>query len=199
VLSRRPTRDADQTERTRSALLEATRKLIADGGAFAGLSVGDIASAAGVSRPTFYAYFRDKRDLVLALGAEMERDMRAAADPWLRGGQGVLRETLDAVLDGFRRHQSAVLAIVEAATYDEEVAAFWRSFHEYFIESGAKRAQRADPAMSDEDARAIAFTLVWMTERSLTEHLSAPRVSDPALLDANERLWRSVVGPDDDR
>jgi hypothetical protein len=38
-----------------------------------------------------------------------------------------------------------------------------------------------------------------MTERSLTEHLSAPRVSDAALLDANERLWRSVVGPDDDR
>lgn len=88
-------------------------------------------------------------------------------------------------------------AIVEAATYDPEVAVFWRSFHDWFIEAGAQRAQAADEAMSDEDALAAAHALVWMTERSFTEHLAAPRVSDEALIAAVERLWQSVVGPDD--
>lgn len=196
VLSRRPAREADKVEMTRKALLDSARALIDEGASVAGLSVSEIATQAGVTRPTFYAYFRDKRDLVLALAGEMERDLRAAADPWLRGGEGLLRETLQAVLDGFRRHRAAVAAITEAATYDPEVAAFWRAFHDHFIETGAARALRADAALDHEAATAAAYALVWMTERSLTEHLVMQRVSDDALLDAIERLWVSVVGAD---
>lgn len=196
VISRRPPQESSAAQRTRTALLDATRELIDDRGAFAALSVGDIASTAGVSRPTFYAYFRDKRDVVLALGSEMERDLRMAADPWLRGGTGVLRETLQSVLAGFRHHHTAVAAIVEAATYDDEVAAFWRAFHQWFVESGTQRALAADPTLSSERATAAAYALVWMTERSFTEHLVAPQVSDDSLIFAVERLWQSVVGED---
>lgn len=196
VISRRPAREPIRAGQTRAAILDATRRLIHARGAFAGLSIAEISTEAGVSRPTFYAYFRDKRDLVLALGADMERDLRGVADPWLRGGDGVLHDTLVAVLEGFRRHASAVAALVEAATYDEDVAAFWRAFHEWFVESGAERAKRATPGLSDEDATAAAFALVWMTERSFTEHLVAPRVTDGALIGAVERLWQSVVGDD---
>lgn len=194
VISRRPTRDSATVEQTRRALLDATTRLIEEHGAFAALSVADISGAAGVSRPTFYAYFRDKRDLVLALADEMQHDIREVADPWLRGGEGMLRATLEAVLDGFRRHRAAVGAIVEAATYDEEVAAFWRAFHQWFVESGTARAAAANPVLDAEAAAASAFALVWMTERSFTEHLVAPQVSDDALITAIEGLWQSVVG-----
>lgn len=196
TISRRPPQDQSSAARTRAALLDASRELIDDRGAFASLSVAEIAATAGVSRPTFYAYFRDKRDVVLALGHEMQDDLRRVADPWLRGGTGVLRETLEAVLAGFRDHHAAVAAIVEAATYDPEVAAFWRAFHQWFVESGTRRALAANPNKTPEEATAAAYALVWMTERSFTEHLVAPQVSDASLISAIEHLWQSVVGND---
>lgn len=40
---------------------------------------------------------------------------------------------------------------------------------------------------------AVAYSLVWMTERCFTEHLSAPRLDTDVLLYALERLWHTVV------
>ncbi|WP_354700473.1 HTH-type transcriptional regulator EthR [Paraconexibacter sp. AEG42_29] len=193
VLSRRSALPEEQRGRTREAILAATRDLLADGRAFAELSVGEISIGAGVSRPTFYAYFQDKRDLVLSLGSELEADVRAVAGPWLRDEDDDLRATLDAVLHSFRTHGATLGAIVEAATYDPEVATFWRDFHEWFLVNAAERARRADPALAAADAEALAYSLVWMTERCLTEHLSAQRVEEEPLLNAIERLWRSAI------
>lgn len=196
VLSRRSSLLLDaQRGRTRQAILDATRGLLADGRAFAELSVGEISIGAGVSRPTFYAYFQDKRALVLSLGTELEADVRAAAGPWLRDEDDDLRATLEGVLSSFRAHRATVGAIVEAATYDPEVAAFWRDFHEWFMVNAADRAIRADPRLPSANAEALAYSLVWMTERCLTEHLSAPHVQERQLLDAIERLWRSIIPP----
>lgn len=193
VLSRRSTLPNDQRGRTRASILDATRALLLDGRAFAELSVGDIAARAGVSRPTFYAYFEDKRALVLSLGGELEETVRGVAGPWLRTEDDDLRATLAGVLAGFREHRATLRAIVEAATYDLEVAVFWRDFHEWFLVNAAERAMRADPDLRPADADALAYSLVWMTERCLTEHLSAPRVEEQPLLQAIERLWRSVM------
>lgn len=193
VLSRRSTLGEDQRGRTREALLAATRRLLHGGQAFADLSVGEISIGAGVSRPTFYAYFQDKRALILSLGSELEGDVRAAAGPWLRNEDDDLRDTLEGVLASFRAHQATLGAIVEAATYDPEVAAFWRDFHSWFMVNAAERAMRADPRLPKANAEALAYSLVWMTERCLTEHLSAPHVLEQPLLDAIERLWRSII------
>lgn len=193
VLSRRSTLPANQRGRTRQVILEATRELLLEGSAFADLSVGDISARAGVSRPTFYRYFQDKLELVLELGRALEVDVRAAAGPWLKNEDDDLRTTLEAVLGSFRAHRASLGAIIEAATYDPDVARFWREFHEWFLVNAAQRAMKADPALTTADADALAYSLVWMTERCLTEHLSAPRVQERPLLDAIERLWRSVV------
>lgn len=195
VLSRRSTLSADKRGRTRQAILDATRTLLADGQAISRLSVGDIAQGSGVSRPTFYAYFQDKRALVLALGDELQDGVRDAAGPWLRTETDDLRSTLEQVLAQFGVHRAALGAIVEAASYDDDVATFWRDFHEWFLVNAAERAMRADDDLSAEAAEAAAYSLVWMTERCFTEHLAAPRVDEVQLLDAVERLWRSVVPP----
>ncbi|MDO9409275.1 TetR/AcrR family transcriptional regulator [Patulibacter sp.] len=196
VLSRRSSGPDDQRGRTRAKILDATVGLLGEGRAFAELSVGELSSRAGVSRPTFYAYFQDKRDLVLALGSGFEADARRAASPWLRTDTDDIGATLTGVLAAFAAHRATVGALVEAATYDAEVAAFWRAFHDWFIVNATERARRADPGLAAEDAEALAYGLVWMTERSFTEHLGAPRVSDDALLRAVERLWRTVVPAD---
>ena len=193
VLSRRSALPEDQRGRTRETIRAATRELLQGGRAFAALSVGEISVQAGVSRPTFYSYFDDKRALVLDLGAELEQSTRAAAGPWLRNEDDDLHGTLVGVLASFRTHRATLGAIVEAATYDPAVAKFWRDFHEWFLVNASARAQRADPGLSRPNADALAYSLIWMTERCLTEHLFAPRVEEQALIDAIERLWRSII------
>jgi AcrR family transcriptional regulator len=193
MLSRRSALPETQRGLTRDAILDATRELLDEGKAFAELSVGEISSRAGVSRPTFYAYFEDKRALVLQLGDQLLVAVRQAADPWLLTENDDLRTTLLGVLAAFREHRASTGAIVEAATYDPAVAAFWREFHDWFLVNAAQRAIRADPSLAQSDADALAYSLVWMTERCLTEHLIAPRVQEEPLINAIERLWRSVM------
>jgi len=67
VLARRGT---PRAERTRTRLLGAARRLIAEKG-YEGASVGDIASAAGYTKGAFYANFGSKEQLFTVLAQEM--------------------------------------------------------------------------------------------------------------------------------
>ena len=193
-VTRRVTEDSRQ--RNGQAFLDATTDLLGEGTAFADLGVGQIAEAAGFSRPTFYAHFRDKRELLLTLGAGLDVSPRGRG-ALARGEQEGLRETLAAVAQPFRDNAATVGALVEAATYDPHIADFWRSFHELFVNLARDRLLcAATPRSAPRAAEARAFALVWMTERALTENILAPRVDDDALLDALEAQWRSAVGPD---
>lgn len=196
TLSRHTTGSEDSRQRNEQAFLDATTALLEEGIAFADLGVGQIAQRAGFSRPTFYAHFRDKRELLLTLGGGFDVKVHEVAEPWLRGQQEVgLRETLAAVAQEFRDNAATVGALVEAATYDPHVADFWRSFHDLFVQLARDRVLAGEPSMGATAAEARAFALVWMTERALTENIVAPRVDDEALLDALEAQWRSAVGP----
>ncbi len=71
---------------TRERLLAAARESFANRG-FASTRVADIVGLAGTSHGTFYTYFEDKRDVLLALTAGgRERDLRgrgrAAREQW---------------------------------------------------------------------------------------------------------------------
>src|SRR3954454_13432044 len=65
---------AEQTERTRAALIAAGRALFADRG-FADTSTEELVRAAGVTRGALYHHFRDKRDLFEAVYVEVEREL----------------------------------------------------------------------------------------------------------------------------
>lgn len=192
VLSKRPPTGRTAAD-NRAAILEATVRLLRGGASYAELTVASIATEAAISRPTFYAYFRDKRDLILALGARFEARTHHAADEWLEFRNDNLSSTLGGVLEAFRADHPTLRAIVEASTYDAEVAAFWRAFHARFIDAVVVRAREIAPGRDPEAARADAFALVWMTQRGLAEHLDAPEVDDDVLLAAMVRLWRSVL------
>ena len=72
LLSRRdPNSAADRRDRRaalQAELMSATVELLRDGNSYADLSIETIAARAGVSRTTFYDYFGDKRELLLAFG-----------------------------------------------------------------------------------------------------------------------------------
>lgn len=61
-------------DRTRSRLIDAAMRVVADKGAEA-VSVSDIAAAAGLSRGAFYNYFPHPDDLVVAVADKMTADL----------------------------------------------------------------------------------------------------------------------------
>lgn len=193
VLSRRD-RTAEQRRSNEAALLRATVALLEEDVPFAAIGIEQLVRRAGLSRPTFYAYFADKRALVLRLGSDVEAELAQAADPWLAGEDVPLRDTLAAVLDVFRRHRGALRAVVEAATYDAEVAAFWRRFHERFVPGAERRITAGVPGLGEREVAARAYALVWMTERVLVEHVTTPAVDEQALLDQVAWFWAGAVG-----
>ena len=77
-------------------ILDATRRLLVTGGARK-LSLSDVATLAGVSRPTIYRYFTSKEDLIDALGAQERRRFDAAMERAMTGVTGVAR--LEAAVD----------------------------------------------------------------------------------------------------
>ncbi|MHB8690831.1 MAG: TetR/AcrR family transcriptional regulator [Solirubrobacteraceae bacterium] len=194
TLSRRERTDATR-QATEAALLTATVELLGEGTPFADLGIEQIVRRAGFSRPTFYTYFRDKRELILRLGDELKNALAAAADPWLTSEHGQTRETLNAVLAAFRAHREALAAITEAATYDPDVRAFWRGFNERFAAIATERIASSVPSIDREHAAARAYAVVWMTERSLTEHLANPTRDEDALLDELTLFWHHATQP----
>ncbi|MGD9792040.1 MAG: TetR/AcrR family transcriptional regulator [Acidimicrobiia bacterium] len=95
-----------RTARSRSKLIDAAKDVFLEHG-FDGARVGDIASAAGVSRGTFYLYFPSKHDVLLAIGVNcveggqrLARNARAIPDDWVEDD---LRTWLVGLLDHLDR------------------------------------------------------------------------------------------------
>lgn len=71
-------------------ILEAARRLVLRTGARK-LSLSDVATLAGVSRPTVYRYFASKEDLIDALGTHERRRFDAAMERAMSGVTGIAR------------------------------------------------------------------------------------------------------------
>lgn len=77
-------------------ILDAAQRLVLRGGARK-LSLSDVATLAGVSRPTIYRYFVSKEELIDALGKREYRRFNAAMDSAMVGVSGSAR--LEAAVD----------------------------------------------------------------------------------------------------
>lgn len=170
-------RDGAQTEnraQVQAAVLEATEQLLAEGNAYADLSVDRIAKAAGLSRTAFYFYFADKRELITALAAQMSQELFEQAIDFFSGeadSPEEMRRVLGGVYDLYRSHGALARATVEVSTYDEEIALFWRQLMTAFIDAIEARVVRDRGGREGAPPRAVAFSLVWMIERTLYEQL----------------------------
>jgi AcrR family transcriptional regulator len=153
-------------------VLRATEELLAQGASWADLGVERIATTAGISRTAFYFYFRDKRELLLRLTEDVVGDLYLAADRWF-SGEGdpdeEVRDALSNIATLYEEHAALLRIIVEVSTYDEEVAAFWRSLIGRFVEATRARieAEQAAGNAPDFPAAPTAFALCWMCERML--------------------------------
>ena len=190
---------AGAEERRREAetsLLEATERLLAQGGSYADLSIERIAAEAGRSRTAFYLYFRDKRDLLMRLTEAVAGQLYEVADRWWSGDDGRedLRRALAEVLATYHEHRDALRAVVEASTYDEEVGDLWRGLLARFIAATEERLAAIEGANAGLPGKA--FALVWMTERSCYQHVvREPTLTDEELITALHEVWARAIYP----
>jgi TetR/AcrR family transcriptional regulator, ethionamide resistance regulator len=187
-------------DRREQALLDALEDLL-DEQPIARLSVDQIASAAGVSRTSFYFYFPSKEAAVMRLVERSVATIWQAPDSWLVGDgepRSGLEHALAEVVRVWKEHGAVLAAVVEAAAYDRELWEFWRGLLEGFIEASAQRIRRdqqAGIARAGIDPRATAEALCWMNERYCYAALAAASPARPAaevrrgLLD----VWTRVV------
>ena len=196
VLSRSGAGASERRREGEQAFLTATEALLDEGRSYAELSVEQIASRAGRPRTALPLLPRQaraadpphrdrRRDAVRAGGHVVERD---------RGARDV-RPALAAILGTWARHASLLGAVVEAATYDEEIGEFWRNLVGRFIDATERRL--VEEGEEPEAAAAKAFVLCWMTNHACyQQHARAGSLDDLALLDAlTDILERSVYGP----
>jgi AcrR family transcriptional regulator len=196
VLSRRsPERDLARRERraaVRARIIEATTELIREGANYAALSVETIAARSGISRTTFYDYFPDKRELLLAMSGDILEDAIGEVGTYHAPDdhaqtRSELRSMFEALVVAYSH--PAVRAIVEATFYDEEVRDAWRAYIESHIGRSTallrseRRAGRFRDHQSTLEARARA--LHWSIHATIFQEIVLhPTLPADDLLDA---------------
>jgi AcrR family transcriptional regulator len=196
-------RDAPPTAKraaVQAAVLAATEGLLAEGASYADLNIERIATRAGISRTAFYFYFRDNRQLLMRLTEDVNEQLYQQADIWFSGAgepESEMREALTNIAALYAEHGVLLRAIVEVATYDDEVARFWRAMLGRFVEASRRRieAEQSAGRAVARHAHATAFALCWMTERSMYQQLVQGEPPADEVVEAMVGIWlRSVYG-----
>ena len=166
---------------------------------FRDLTIDEVMDGTGLSRPSFYVYFRDRHHLALKLIEEIGSEVFATAADWLEGDGDdveVLRAAIRGTASVFEVHGPVLRAIADASTEDAEVEGAYRGLVEGFVDASAQRIERdvAAGRSSVADPRRTAAALVWMNERLLSELLGREPADDAdAVAEALYGAWRATI------
>jgi TetR/AcrR family transcriptional regulator, ethionamide resistance regulator len=148
--------------------------LVENGVRYADLSVEAIITAGGISRSTFYVYFDDKGDLLVAMAQDVIGDLLADGASWwelpVDGTREDLRKALRVPIDTYRKHRTILGAIAETAAYDPRAQEQQQNLIDQVVSALTTYigdAQRAGVADAHLDAARTAQWLIWMIERGL--------------------------------
>lgn len=175
--------------------------LVANGTRYADLSVETIITAGGISRSTFYAYFDDKGDLLVAMAQDVIGDLIADGASWWELPVDATREDLHKAMrvpiDTYGKHRTILGTIAETAAYDPRAQEQQQHLIGQVVGALSTYigdAQRSGVADAHLDAGRTAQWLIWMIERGLYQLVgTADDTEIECQLDALvEIVWRVV-------
>jgi len=212
VSEERAPRRRRRPEEAERVILAAARAFLEER-PFREMTVEGIMERTGLSRPAFYAYFKDRYDLVTRLIEGVGGLLFALDWRWLSGGQSGddAREVLVAALrEGSRtfvEYGPVLRAIADAAGYDARVEQVYRyGLIERLVAAVGARISRdveAGVSPDDLDPQETARALVLMTERYLLDAFGRPerhpsRREREAVFGTLEEIWvRTLYEPAD--
>lgn len=169
--------------------------------AYADLSVEQIIRAGNISRTTFYAYFSDKADLLLAMTQNIVGDLATSGDNWWQMSDDAskedLRDALREVLEVYRTHRIIMRAVVDGTAHDPSVREAYDALVALSVDNliaHIRRGQERGTIRPGIDPEGTGRLLTFMAERSLYKLLGVENVqTDAEFLDPLvEIYWRSL-------
>ena len=168
-----PLRESQKTQRRR-AIMDAAKALIAKQG-YDGATIEEIASIAGLSRPTVHNYFGTKLDLLMALYAE-DRDIALArisrvlssppADP-VDLMMSILEADFHHEVEVLNRSMWRQIAAAEMVTLEQRHRDLFRRYNEGLIGAvrrAVKHLVRTGALRPDLNANQAADLIAWLIE-----------------------------------
>jgi len=166
---------------------------------FRDLTIDEVMDRTGLSRPSFYVYFRDRHHLALRLLDDLAKQVYEESNPWLQGS-GEPPDDMRAAIEGtvalLAQHGGMLRAISDAATEDAEVERAYRSMVDGFIDATAARIERDVRAgrAGPDDPEMLAAALVWMNERYLLQNPVPDTPEDRRrVTDELTRIWMCAI------
>ena len=139
---------------------------------FRELTVDEVMRRTGLSRPSFYVYFKDRHELVLRLVQQLAAEMEVAANRWYEAAEpsaAMLREALEGTIGIYGEHSAVLRALADAAVDDPDVEEAYGQLVQGFVEltAGHIDTEIAAGRMLTVNPQETAKALIWMTERYL--------------------------------
>jgi AcrR family transcriptional regulator len=193
ILSRGRAEGASDAARLRRMKVEqqiadATIALLAEGRAFADLSVGEIATRAGIARSAFYNHYADKRELIIRLA---ERHSTRVAEHMAALPVGELitpREQVTAMLrvaaSAYTREPHLARALFEAASYDDVVRSWWNRHVDEMVAAGRSQLEfeQRRGRLGGIDVGVAAYALHWLIHETFNQELVQHQRFDPEVV-----------------
>jgi AcrR family transcriptional regulator len=179
----------------RQEILDATRQLIAERPMHE-VTVLAIMARTTLSRKSFYVYFSDRSELILALVRPLRAQADAALEDWAAAADPVAagRAALRAAASLYRQHGAILRALFWASADDPDLAAARRGLTQPVIDTAVRAISpvAADPGR----LRATAVALVTMNVHSM---LALPADATDAdldqLVDTLAGIWARATLP----
>lgn len=200
--SGRGRRSARPSGDDREQAILATAERLLQERSFAEISVDDLARGAGLSRPTFYFYFKSKEAVLLAL----LEPMLARADAEFSGAvqrlptdpQRIWRGGIKAFFAGFTSQRALARAGTAALVSNPEIHSAWAVFMQRWIDQTAAliTAERARGAAPETiPALDLATALNQMNERAMMATLTAesPALAEDHVVDSLTHIWVTSI------
>lgn len=196
--SRRSTRPSGDDREL--AILTTAERLLEDN-ALADISVDDLAKGAGLSRPTFYFYFRSKDAVLLTLFERVIVEADSALEAMVADPpadiRALWRTGINVFVETFGSHRAVSLA-ADAARTNTDLRELWSRFMQKWVGHiavviDAERARGAAPTTLP--AHDLSATLNLLNEKMMLASFADERPSVPRerLLDTLVHVWISSV------
>jgi AcrR family transcriptional regulator len=181
----------------RQEILDAARQLIAERPVHE-VTVLAIMERTTLSRKSFYVYFRDRSELIIALVRPLRAQADAALALWADAADpvGAGRAALRAAASLYREHGTIMRALFWASADDQDLAVVRRDLTEPIVDT-ALRVLR--PIATDSDPQRLASTVRALVTMNTHSMLALPADASDAdldqLVDTLVSIWARATLP----
>jgi len=200
----KPRRNRRLPEDARREILDAAEALLGSR-PFRELSVDDLMARTGMTRSSFYHYFRSLDEVAIALMRRVQGEMMEAVAPWLQldyeGDPAIAAEQgIRASAEIFGRHAVVLAAIHQASFRYDAVQRVWRDgvLEDWIrVIADQLRAQRERGVTAVPNPEEIVRALLLMNTAVFVERLGKQPPDPPAAVaDTLVEVWIGALYPD---